>query len=348
MGQTRTIVEMEQEVRRRADRPSTMRPTSGDVTAMLRESWRALYAVLVRADRARFLTVETVSVTSGTSSYALPAACWQVVGVAVQDTSLPSGWRPLDRYQWDERYDAPASADKSTARYEIRGSLLYLSPSPSWSGTVRVEYVPHASWTAASFASAPSTASTQATGAGATAWRVNCAARTVSLGSASASISAAADFSIHSATQLAANGQSCRARLVAKNVSGVISVVAVKGTAATTGTETAPSDATVQAAVGAGNAWLQLADVMISRTGDTTVTQTQDSVDGIDAANGVDEWLILDVVAKIKAADEEESGQWVGMRDAVTKRLLGDEVVDVARPPRIVDSRRRRAQWWLR
>lgn len=347
MAQYRSIVELEAEVRRRADRPSTMRPTSQDVTAMLRESWRALYAQLARSDRARFLTVDdTTAIVAGTRDYALPAACWQVIGVAVKDSSVPDGWRVLGRYQWEERYAATMPSSFNLARYEVRAGQLHIAPTPEWSGTVRIEFLPHASWTVASFAAAPTTASTQTTGTGNTTWRVNCAAKTVSLGTASAVIAAAADFVVHSGSLLVTSGQSCRARLVAKNVSGVITIAVVKGTAATTGTETPPTDATVQAAAGVGNAWLQLADIVINRTGDTTVTQWQDSIDSIDAANGADEWLILDVVAKIKAADEEESGTWIGMRDAVGRRLLADEVLDVSRPPCIVDHRARRARWW--
>lgn len=126
-------------------------------------------------------------------------------------------------------------------------------------------------------ASAPTTASTQATGAGNTTWRVNLSAGVVVVGGVAKSLDVAADTSIHSGSQLVTNGQSCIAALVAKNVTGTVSVQAVKGTAATTGSQVAPSDAAIQTAVGADNAWVKLAECTINRTGDTTVTQSENN-----------------------------------------------------------------------
>lgn len=141
-------------------------------------------------------------------------------------------------------------------------------------------------------AGAPTTASTQATGAGATAWNVNVAALLASVAGVIKELAAAADFAIHSATQLVANGQSCVAALVLKNVTGTISMVAVKGSAATTGAQVAPTDSAIQAAVGAGNPWIKLAECTLNRTGDTTVTQSQDNTKrpfpGVEAAGSGD------------------------------------------------------------
>jgi hypothetical protein len=184
------------------------------------------------------------------------------------------------------------------------------------------------------------------TGTGATTWRVNVAAVTVSVGKSTPSIAAAADFVVHSGSQLVANGQSCRATLVAKNVSGVVSVVAVKGSAATTGTEVAPTKAQIQSAVGTGNIWTRLAEIRISRTADTTVSQTQDSVDYIDAANGVDEWLVCDVAAKLKAIDEEDASYFIGQRELIGRRLLSESTVDIAKPMQVSNYRKHQYPWW--
>lgn len=126
-------------------------------------------------------------------------------------------------------------------------------------------------------AGTPTTASTQITGTGNTTWNVNVAAGVVVVGGVAKDLAAAADTAIHSGSQLVTNGQSCAAALVAKNVSGTVTVVAVKGTAATTGSQAAPTDAAIQTAVGAGNAWVKLAECTLNRTGDTTVTQSQDN-----------------------------------------------------------------------
>lgn len=350
MSQWRSILDITAEVRRRADRPSKLRPTDADIQAMARESWRSLYALLIKADPARFLKQGTISVIAGVRFYDLdsivvdgvcPADVWKIIGVAVQDTSNPEGWSILDRLQWDERYDYPLATDAMQARYEIRASRLWLQPTPTWSRTVRVEYIPLASWTSRAFASAPTTPSTQATGAGNTAWRVNCAATTVALGQTTTAISAAADYVVHSGSLLLTAGQSVRARLVAKNLSGAVSVAAIKGTAATTGTELEPTDSEVQTTVGVDVPWVDLARIRISRTGDTTVTQQQDAVDHIDASNGVDEWLICDVSAKIKALDEEDPNYFVAQRATVEHRLLSEQVLDVGKPKQVTIGRRR-------
>ena len=350
MSQWRSILDITAEVRRRADRPSKLRPTDSDIQALARESWRSLYALLVKADPARFLKQGTITVVAGTRSYDLdgivvssasPADVWKVIGVAVQDTSNPEGWSILERMQWDERYDYPLATQYFQARYELRNGYLWIQPTPTWSGTVRVEYIPLASWSSRAFASTPTTASTQVTGTGNTTWRVNCAAATVALGQTTTTISAAADFSVHSGSQLMASGYSCRARLVAKNLSGSVSVVAVKGTAATTGTELEPTDSAVQTAVGVDVPWVDMARIRLNRTADTTVTQQQDSVDHIDASNGVDEWLVCDVCAKIKALDEEDAGYFTSQRATVEHRLLSEQVLDVGKPKQVTLGRRR-------
>jgi hypothetical protein len=51
----------------------------------------------------------------------------------------------------------------------------------------------------------------------------------------------------------------------------------VKGTPDTTGTQVAPTDAEIQTAVGAGNDWVKIAECTLNRTGDTTVTESQDN-----------------------------------------------------------------------
>lgn len=127
-------------------------------------------------------------------------------------------------------------------------------------------------------AGTPTTASSQLTGAtGVTEWRINLDKGLVTVGGVIAEIAAAADTVIHDTTVLVTNGQSCVARVVAKKVSGTITVVTVKGTPATTGSQVAPTDTVVQAAVGSGNDWVELAQCTLNRTGDTTVTQTQNN-----------------------------------------------------------------------
>lgn len=125
---------------------------------------------------------------------------------------------------------------------------------------------------------APTTPSTQATGTGATAWRINVDALVAVVDAATKELVAQADVVVHSATQLVTDGQSCKAAVVLKVAAdGTASIVTVKGAAATTGSQVAPTNAAIQAGVGAGLPWLKLAEVTINRTADTTVTQSYDN-----------------------------------------------------------------------
>jgi hypothetical protein len=123
----------------------------------------------------------------------------------------------------------------------------------------------------------PTTGSTQATGNGATAWRVDIGEIMAELGGVAFEQDADADYVIHSATELVNDGESCIAAIVLKNDGGTVSVDHVKGTADTTGDEIAPTDAEIQADLGADVKWLRLADCTLNRTADTTVTQSQDN-----------------------------------------------------------------------
>ncbi len=125
---------------------------------------------------------------------------------------------------------------------------------------------------------APTTSSTQATGAtGITAWRVDIGAGRAMVDGVAFADDATADFVIHSGTVLVVNGKSCVAAIIAKNVDGTVSIVAVKGAAALTGAQVAPTDTEIKAAIGPTVPWIKLAECTINRTGDTTVTQTQDN-----------------------------------------------------------------------
>lgn len=128
---------------------------------------------------------------------------------------------------------------------------------------------------------APTTPSTQATGTGATAWRVDVAAGVVVVGGVKKEFAAEPDRVIHSATQYTglASLSSAIATIVAKkDAAGAVTLVNVKGAAAVTATgAVAPTDAEIQAAVGAGLDWVKVCECTLNRTADTAVTQTQNN-----------------------------------------------------------------------
>lgn len=128
-------------------------------------------------------------------------------------------------------------------------------------------------------ASAPSTPSSQAAGTGNTTWRANLSAGVVVVDSVEKAETAQADFSIHSGSMLVAASQEVVARIVEQNHGGVLSTVAVKGTAvASTTGATAPSDAAVQAALAtpATDTWVELCRIRLARDAGVTLTATYD------------------------------------------------------------------------
>lgn len=125
-------------------------------------------------------------------------------------------------------------------------------------------------------ASAPTTGSTQATGGGNLDWNVDVAAARAKVNGVEADIAVAADFDVHSGSALVANGESAYAWIVIAESGGSLAYTAVVGAAATTGSQVAPTDADIDTAVGDTN-WAKLALCLINRTGDTTVTQSEDN-----------------------------------------------------------------------
>jgi hypothetical protein len=105
------------------------------------------------------------------------------------------------------------------------------------------------------------------------------AAGSVVVGGKLKTFAAAADFDVaHGATSPVASGSTKEIvyALVAKNVAGTITLVSVAGTAAASAA-VRPTDAVIQAAVGAGNAWVLVGTFKIVATGAATCTEAADN-----------------------------------------------------------------------
>lgn len=130
----------------------------------------------------------------------------------------------------------------------------------------------------------PTTASTQATGAaGVTEVRVNVPAYQVIVNGVQKDFAAAADTVLHDTTvytgldsSTLTSGKSAIIAICAKNVSGTVTQVVVKGPTATTGSQVAPTDAQINTAL-SSVPWVKICEVTINRTGDTTITQSQNN-----------------------------------------------------------------------
>ena len=118
----------------------------------------------------------------------------------------------------------------------------------------------------------PTTPSTQASGVGATEWRVNVGAGDSEIVGFQAHANAAADTVLHDTDQLIANGEEVYAYVVRSLAGGVTSTSVVLGTPAAIGAAVAPTDAAIFAAVGSN---VKVALCYLKRTADTTLVQSQ-------------------------------------------------------------------------
>lgn len=125
----------------------------------------------------------------------------------------------------------------------------------------------------------PTTPSSQAAGVGNTVVNVNRSAGLAVVNGVVYYLAKTDDYALHTGSLYTgfANGQSAVITLCLKNVAGTVTLEIVKGAAALTGAQVAPSDATITAQVGAGNTWIKLAEITINRTGDETMTQSIDN-----------------------------------------------------------------------
>jgi hypothetical protein len=110
-------------------------------------------------------------------------------------------------------------------------------------------------------------------------WSYNTSALHGAAGGALAVLAAAVDQAIYSGAFLDGLeiGSSCIGAIVIKNVAGTVSLDGVPGTPAVTGNQLPPSDAVIQAAVGASNDWVKIAHATINRTANASVTESWDN-----------------------------------------------------------------------
>lgn len=127
---------------------------------------------------------------------------------------------------------------------------------------------------------APTTASTQVTGAGATTVRVNLDYGVIVVDGALGELfntASQADNVVATASPLLAAAQSIViAIIIQKAANGTLSIVGVPGVPATTGTQVSPPDALIFTQIGSLQ-FVKLGETTINRTADTTLTQSYDN-----------------------------------------------------------------------
>lgn len=117
--------------------------SDSELQTLIESSLAELYDLIVDSNPDWFMktTPQTVSVVNGTQSYALAADVYKVLGVDVLDTD--GDWVTMQQFNWGERNQFQDSgAERRWARYRIMGKNIFIAPPPTWSGSVRIWYVP--------------------------------------------------------------------------------------------------------------------------------------------------------------------------------------------------------------
>jgi hypothetical protein len=117
-----------------------VRHTDAQLKDWIDESYAELYDIMVSTNLDLFVTSDAVSVVSGTSSYSLPADWYKVVGVEVPSGGLTYN---IPRFRWSDRHRLQSSGSNPTSMaYRIKGDNIYFKPTPNFSATVTLYYVP--------------------------------------------------------------------------------------------------------------------------------------------------------------------------------------------------------------
>lgn len=118
-----------------------------EINSYINDSLAALYDLLITHEPSRFRSTADFTISSGIDEYTITSQAsdfYRAIGVDVAESSSQTGYWPLYRFEWEERNDYTFIAEKEDTRYEIRGGLIRLHPVPTWSGSIRLHYIPTA------------------------------------------------------------------------------------------------------------------------------------------------------------------------------------------------------------
>ena len=132
--------ELRDRTRQRADQVNSQFITDAELNGYLNNSWSELYDLLVsKYEDDYFLSSSSISVTSGTASYSLPADFYKARGVDLVINTDQS--TPLQRYVFADRTRDSLVRYARDVRYRIQGDKIYFAPAPS-SNTATLWYTP--------------------------------------------------------------------------------------------------------------------------------------------------------------------------------------------------------------
>lgn len=104
-------------------------------------AWTRLYALYAKAWPERFQTTQTVTTSSGTATYALPA---DYLGTISVDCQVGSVYYPLPLIEEYQRNDFQTGYSVNPAGYRVIGENLVVIPTPTATLSIRHTYLPTA------------------------------------------------------------------------------------------------------------------------------------------------------------------------------------------------------------
>ncbi|MDJ0827548.1 MAG: hypothetical protein QNJ16_18815 [Rhodobacter sp.] len=105
------------------------------------QSYAALWDIIIDGDPNRLpLSSSTISVVSGTDTYALPSDYYHMMRVDYVDGDRYYRLEPFVLGDQNELIES--DSDPFLTKYTIKGGSILLSQEPSWTGTLRVYYIP--------------------------------------------------------------------------------------------------------------------------------------------------------------------------------------------------------------
>lgn len=118
--------------------------SDSSLNSWINSSIHELYDLLVDANSDWYAKASSsIAIVAGTSSYAISSTAsdfYKLVGVDVLDDS--GQWRNMQPFTLAERNRYVGSGEKSLARYRVMNASLHITPTPAWSGSVRIWYLP--------------------------------------------------------------------------------------------------------------------------------------------------------------------------------------------------------------
>lgn len=147
MADTRTLAQLRQEVRQRADMEDSEFVSDSELNLYIAESYKELYDLLVKANEDYFTISTTATLSGSDDEISLPADFYKLRGVDYAIDANQDKYITLRRYNFNERNLRDRAINNiyygiDQLRYHLTKNKLQLVPSGRAGGNYRIWYIP--------------------------------------------------------------------------------------------------------------------------------------------------------------------------------------------------------------